>query len=307
MRNILIIYIMKSNKKLHSHYKRDKVNKISVLRKMFGFDKKKAANSCIVPNNSTVNIEHKKSGFREQLANIKENHYERNMSTCPHCENMAKNFLYLESLIRNNSDKNAKCSLCQSSLKYLQYVNRNIMQVFGNFDSIVQAARVFSSQSPVMPKYEVKPKLKAAASRATGGAIIPSMKSSKNLKTVKSQKSKRSLKTINSSKSSKSIGKAKGKQQKLASKSHSGHGKLVLKSKYRAKGGKSSGSGKLNKKLSKVVRSASQYQHLHSVRSKLADKGKKHKKQRNLPQPTSINWSLLKRNMPSRIKPISVH
>lgn len=301
---------MKSNKLSHSYYKRDKVNKISVLRKMFGFDKKKAANSCIVPNNSTVNIEQKKSGFREQIANIKENHYERNMSTCPHCENMAKNFLYLESLIRNNCDKNTKCNLCQSSLKYLQYVNRNIMQVFGNFDSIVQAARVFSSQSPPVPKYEVKSKMQSATQRATGGAVLTPIKSSKGLKTLKSQKSKKSLKTINSSKSSKSIGKAaKGKQQKLSSKSHhSGHGKMVLKSKYRAKGGKSSGTGKLAKKLSKVVRSASQYQNLHSVRSKLtSSKGKKHKKQSTLPQPTSINWSLLKRNMPSRVKPIGVH
>lgn len=298
---------MKTNNLSHSHSTTDKVNKISVLRKMFGFDKKKTAKSYIVPQNSTVNIEQKKSGFREQIANIKENHYERNMNTCPHCENMAKNFLYLESLIRNNCDKNPKCSLCQSSLKYLQYVNRNIMQVFGNFDSIVQAARVFSTQSPAMPKYTVKPRPAVPTLRATGGAINQAAKSVKNLKTRKLQKTKKSP-TLNPSKSGKSIGKAStgNNKTKLGSKSHSGHGKMVLKNKFRAKGGRSM-PPKLTKQLSKVVRSASQYQNLHGIRSKLKSATKKQKKVRHLPQPTSINWNLLKRNMPQRVKPYGVH
>lgn len=298
---------MKTNNLSHSHSTTDKVNKISVLRKMFGFDKKKTAKSYIVPQNSTVNIEQKKSGFREQIANIKENHYERNMNTCPHCENMAKNFLYLESLIRNNCDKNPKCSLCQSSLKYLQYVNRNIMQVFGNFDSIVQAARVFSTQSPAMPKYTVKPRPAVPTLRATGGAINQAAKPVKNLKTRKLQKTKKSP-TLNPSKSGKSIGKAStgNNKTKLGSKSHSGHGKMVLKNKFRAKGGRSM-PPKLTKQLSKVVRSASQYQNLHGIRSKLKSATKKQKKVRHLPQPTSINWNLLKRNMPQRVKPYGVH
>lgn len=298
---------MKTNNLLHSHSTTDKVNKISVLRKMFGFDKKKTAKSYIVPQNSTVNIEQKKSGFREQIANIKENHYERNMNTCPHCENMAKNFLYLESLIRNNCDKNPKCSLCQSSLKYLQYVNRNIMQVFGNFDSIVQAARVFSTQTPTMPKYSVKPRPAVPAVRATGGAIAQTTKSVKNLKTRKSHKPKKPS-TLNSSKSGKSIGKAStGNKTKLGGKTHSAHGKMVLKSKFRAKGGRSTPPPKLAKQLSKVVRSASQYQNLHGIRSKLKGVSKKQKKVRHLPAPTSINWNLLKRNMPQRAKPYGVH
>lgn len=303
---------MKTNKKLisHSHSTTDKVNKISVLRKMFGFDKKKTANSYIVPQNSTVNIEQKKSGFREQVANIKENHYERNMNTCPHCENMAKNFLYLESLIRNNCDKNPKCSLCQSSLKYLQYVNRNIMQVFGNFDSIVQAARVFSTQSPAMPKYTVKPRPTVPTLRSTGGAIIQASKSVKNSKNRKQktvQKTKRSP-TLNSSKSGKSIGKPStgNNKTKLGSKSHSGHGKMILKNKFRAKGGRSM-PPKLTKQLSKVVRSASQYHNLHGIRSKVKSAPKKQKKVSRLPQPTSINWNLLKRNLPQRVKPYGVH
>ncbi|KAH8417877.1 hypothetical protein KR222_007543 [Zaprionus bogoriensis] len=271
---------------------------------MFGFDKKKAANSYIVPQNSTVNLEQKKSGFREQIANLKENHYDRtSMNKCPHCENMAKNFLYLESLIRNNCDKNQKCSLCQSSLKYLQYVNRNIMQVFGNFDSIVQAARVFSSQAPPVPKYSVKAR-PTGSGRAQGGAVLNAQKSAKTLKSVKSQKSKKSLKSIKSNKSGKNVAKPKPKS-KTPVKSRIPHGKMVLKSKYKSKAGKSS--LKLNKQLSKVVRSASQYQNLHSIRSKLISKAKKQKKQRVLPPPTSINWSLLKRNMPRRAKPLGVY
>jgi len=263
---------------------------------MFGFDKKKSAGSYIVPQNSTVKIEQQQSGLQEHIANLKENHYERNnMNKCPHCENMAKNFLYLESLIRNNCDKNQKCNLCQSSLKYLQYVNRNIMQVFGNFDSIVQAARVFSSQNPPIPKYSVKAphEQEQKAVRARGGALIQAQKSAKTLKSVKSQKSKKSLKSIKSSKSGKSMSKSNKNKPKTATKSRISHGKMVLKSKFKSKPAKAI---KLTNQMSKVVRSASQYQNLHSIRSK----SKKQKKQRLLPPPTSINWNLLKRNLPKR-------
>ncbi|ALC45570.1 CG3330 [Drosophila busckii] len=266
-----------------------KVNKISVLHKMFGLAKKKAVNSYIVPQNSTINLE-QKPGLRDHINNLTENTYDRNaMNKCPHCENMAKNFLYLESLIRNNCDKHQKCSLCQSSLKYLQYVNRNIMQVFGNFDSIVQAARVFSTQAPPAPKYAVRKQAdKQLSQRAEGGAVVGSQKSSKSLK---SQKSKKSLKSQQSLKSGKSKSKSKA-----GLKSHTGHGKMVLKSKYKQK------ANKLASHLSKVVRSVSQHKSLHPVRSKL----KKHhgmksmKSKRHAAPPTSINWSLLKRNLPKR-------
>ncbi|XP_064550450.1 uncharacterized protein LOC135436692 [Drosophila montana] len=277
-------------------------NKISVLRKMFGLGNKKPENSYMVPQNSKINLE-QKPGFKEHIANLKENNYDRSaMNKCPHCENMAKNFLYLESLIRNNCDKNPKCNLCQSSLKYLQYVNRNIMQVFGNFDSIVQAARVFSTQVPPSPKYSVKkPQPKEVKSmRSEGGALVNVQKSTKSLKAIKSQKSKKSIK---SSKSGKSLTKAKSRNT-TGTKSRIGHGKMVLKSKFKPKPPKSS---KLAKQLNKVVRSASQYQNLRAMRSKLANKAKKPKKQRTNPVPTSINWSLLKRNMPKRTKPIVVY
>ncbi|KAL7731231.1 hypothetical protein ACLKA6_014418 [Drosophila palustris] len=278
---------------------------------MFGFDKKKnTANSYIVPQNSTIKLEQNQTAIKEHIANLKENHYERNnMNKCPHCENMAKNFLYLESLIRNNCDKNQKCSLCQSSLKYLQYVNRNIMQVFGNFDSIVQAARVFSSQAPPTPKYSVKKpqeqqqqqqQQQQQTVRARGGALVHPQKSAKTLKSVKSQKSKKSLKSIKASKSGKSVSKSNKNKRKTATKSHTGHGKMVLKSKFKSK------PAKLTSQLSKVVRSASQYQNLHSIRSKLTS-SKKQKKQRLQPPPTSINWNLLKRNLPRRIKPIGIN
>ncbi|KAH8388260.1 hypothetical protein KR093_002300 [Drosophila rubida] len=283
---------------------------------MFGFDKKKTANSYIVPQNSAAKLEQKpNTDLKEHIANIKENHYERNnMNKCPHCENMAKNFLYLESLIRNNCDKNQKCSLCQSSLKYLQYVNRNIMQVFGNFDSIVQAARVFSSQAPPTPKYAVKkPQIQhqqiqhPQGVRAKGGALLHAQKSAKSLKGVKSQKSKKSIKSIKSSKSGKIASKSSKNKSKTASKSrgHIGHGKMVLKSKYKSKPAKTS---RLSKQMSnKVVRSASQYQNLHAIRSKMTAKSRKQKKQRLHAQPISINWNLLKRNMPRRMKTIGVN
>lgn len=273
---------------------------------MFGFDKKKTTNSYIVPQNSSIKLEQKQTGIKEHIANLKENHYERNnMNKCPHCENMAKNFLYLESLIRNNCDKNQKCSLCQSSLKYLQYVNRNIMQVFGNFDSIVQAARVFSTQAPPTPKYSVKKPQEQQQQpiRSRGGAIVHPQRSAKTLKSVKSQKSKKSLKSIKASKSGKSVSKSNKNKRKTATKSHTSHGKMVLKSKYKSK---PANTIKLTNQISKVVRSASQYQNLRAIHSKLT-KSKKQKKQRLLPPPTSINWNLLKRNLPRRIKPIGIN
>ncbi|EDV95037.1 GH23815 [Drosophila grimshawi] len=211
---------------------------------------------------------------------------------------MAKNFLYLESLIRNNCEKDHKCGLCQSSLKYLQYVNKNIMQVLGNFDSIVHAARVFSSQVPPSPKYAVKkPEPKNYKSvRSEGGAMLTSQKSiSKTLRPIKSQKSKKSLKetkTIKSSKSGKSLSKSKKKAINATKKGIS-HGKKVLISKFKLKPSKSP---KLKKQLSNVVRSASQYHAMRATRSKLASKSKLLKK----PPPTSINWRLLKRNLPQR-------
>lgn len=262
---------------------------------MFGLGKKRPENSYIVPQNSKMNLENKPA-YKDHVTNLKENNYDRNvMNKCPHCENMAKNFLYLESLIRNNCDKNPKCSLCQSSLKYLQYVNRNIMQVFGNFDSIVQAARVFSTQVPPTPKYTVKkpPSKDEKSARSEGGAHLVAQKSRKSLKPVKSQKSKKSIK---SSKSGKTLTKSKAKTA-ASTKSRTGHGKMVLKSKYKSKPTKSA---KLSKQLNKVVRSASQYQNLRSMRSKLATKAHKTKKQRSTASPTSINWSLLKRNMPTK-------
>ncbi|XP_068157572.1 uncharacterized protein [Drosophila tropicalis] len=326
----------------------EKVNKISVLRKMIGLDKKKPAKDYVVPNNSAFNLQQKTGTADPPISQVLENttsngnniNNSSNMSNskCPHCENMAKNFLYLESLIRNNSDKGEhKCNLCASSLKYLQYVNRNIMQVFGNTDSIAKAARSFSKQPPPALKYLVaKPQQqqpqpqqqmsqKQLVQRAKGGAVITKQKSAKSLKpkaatttktktttttaksVVKSLKSNRSskslksLKSVKSAKSSKSLHKTKGKSnspKSAGSKNKIGHGKMQLKRKFR-----------MPKIIShtRMTRSASQYHSLGIIRSKLANKAKKQKqlairKRNKDAQPTSINWQLLKRNLPKRHK-----
>ncbi|EDW80853.1 uncharacterized protein Dwil_GK11338 [Drosophila willistoni] len=314
---------------------------------MIGLDKKKPAKDYVVPNNSAFNLQQKSGTADPPISQVLENTTSNgnNMnnssnSKCPHCENMAKNFLYLESLIRNNSDKGEqKCMLCASSLKYLQYVNRNIMQVFGNTDSIVKAARSFSKQPPPALKYSVatpqqqqpqpqqQMSQKQLVQRAKGGAVITKQKSAKNLKpktatttktktktttttaksVVKSLKSNRSskslksLKSVKSAKSSKSLHKTKGKSNTLnsaGSKNKFGHGKMQLKRKFR-----------VPKQIShaKMTRSASQYHSLGIIRSKLANKAKKQKqlatkKRNNDAQPTSINWKLLKRNLPKRFK-----
>ncbi|XP_017082837.2 uncharacterized protein LOC108115776 [Drosophila eugracilis] len=296
------------------HSQPDKVNKISVLRKMIGIHKKRpAAGDYVVPNNSVLNLQHK-PGTYDPTINAMEK-----ATKCRYCENMAKNFLYLESLIRNNKDteKNPKCSLCNSSLKFLEYVNRNIRQVFGNFDAIVQADRALAAKPAMMPKYSVGQPLDKVDMRAKGGAIVSLQKSSKSLKTKASSpktKSKekginglKSLKSIKSHKSSKSLKSAKSSKSQKSSlklskkaitkpkspKSQISHGKKILKRKFR---------NKLASKLAgnKVVRSVSQYRSLGTTRSKLS-KGSSHKKLvKPTPPPTSINWQLLKRNLPKR-------
>ncbi|XP_016987783.2 uncharacterized protein LOC108050569 [Drosophila rhopaloa] len=311
------------------HSQPDKVNKISVLRKMIGLQKKRpTAGDYVVPNNSALNLQHK-PGVYDPTPNAMEK-----STKCRYCENMAKNFLYLESLIRNNkdSDKSPKCSLCNSSLKYLEYVNRNIRQVFGNFDAIVQADRALAAKPAMMPKYSVAPPPEKVDLRSKGGAIVSlqrsakslrskttslkpktkakakGVKGQKSLKSLKSHKSAKSLKSTKSTKSGKSLKSAlkhskspKGlaKSKSVGPKSQISHGKMILKRKFRNKvAGKLAGA--------KVVRSVSQYRSLGSARSKLS-KGPSHKKlakQRSTGPPTSINWQLLKRNLPRRPTPV---
>lgn len=140
----------------------EKNAKISVLRTMIGLGEEIEPHF-IVPQNSISNIR-QKMGLTEPtgitstqmptLIPLENSLRSTQPATvkCPHCENMAKNFLYLESLIRNNYNSKSQCSLCYSSLKYLQYVNKSIMQVFANFESIVNAASTLTgSHRPRSP------------------------------------------------------------------------------------------------------------------------------------------------------------
>ncbi|KAH8341901.1 hypothetical protein KR059_004138 [Drosophila kikkawai] len=323
---------------------------------MIGVQKKRPApGDYIVPNNSSLNLIRKTGPYDPTPNAMEKSPKGGSDAKCRYCENMAKNFLYLESLIRNNGDKgDKKCSLCNSSLKYLEYVNRNIRQVFGNFDAVVQADRALTAKPATLPKYSVTAPPEKVDIRAKGGAIISAQKSLKSLKTkaaslrvksktldklkgFKGQKSLKSLRSLRSSKSAKSTGstrsnkstlksskstktskltkplKAQKSPLKLAkspskslrknlSKSKSvgpkrkvGHGKMVLKSKFRNKAASKVG-------LNKMVRSVSQYRGLAASRSKLS-KGYSHNKlvkQRSAAPPTSINWRLLKQNLPKR-------
>ncbi|XP_037821760.1 uncharacterized protein LOC119610563 [Lucilia sericata] len=120
-------------------------NKISVLNKMIGLGEEVSANPFYtVPQNSKTNIEPKFDLYKtEEPLENSSNNFKQTICKCPHCENMAKNFLYLESLIRTNYNASNNCNICLSSLQYLQYVNKSIMKIFGNFDSVVEAAKAF--------------------------------------------------------------------------------------------------------------------------------------------------------------------
>ncbi|KAH8243581.1 hypothetical protein KR032_008631 [Drosophila birchii] len=312
---------------------------------MIGLQKKRPApGEYMVPNNSVLNMTGKTGLYNPTPNAMEQAPNGGSDGKCRYCENMAKNFLYLESLIRNNGDKGEKkCSLCNSSLKYLEYVNRNIRQVFGNFDSIVQADRALAANPATFPKYSVAVSPEKMDMRAKGGATIPAQKSLKNLKSKptslkgkskskaldrfkgfkgqKSLKSLRSSKSAKSSKSTKSTKSAKSlkmtkplkaersplklsksgskglssKSKSVGTKSQISHGKMVLKRKFRNKAASKVGP-------SKTVRSVSQYRGLAASRSKLS-KGHSHNKlvkQRSATIPTSINWRLLKQNLPKR-------
>ncbi|KAI8130731.1 hypothetical protein FF38_12780 [Lucilia cuprina] len=125
---------------------RDNINnKISVFNKLIGLGEEVSANPFYtVPQNSKTNIEPKLDLYKtEETLENSTNNFKQTICKCPHCENMAKNFLYLESLIRTNYNASNNCNVCNSSLQYLQYVNKSIMKIFGNFDSIVEAAKAF--------------------------------------------------------------------------------------------------------------------------------------------------------------------
>uniref|UniRef100_A0A1I8Q6C3 Uncharacterized protein n=1 Tax=Stomoxys calcitrans TaxID=35570 RepID=A0A1I8Q6C3_STOCA len=118
---------------------------------------------CIVPHNSTVNFGRQRGGGLQVMENSADQ-LKSISSSCPHCQNMAKNFLYLESLIRTNCNSKRKhCSICDSSLAYLEYVNKDILEAFGSFDSIAQASKAFENPKKlsVKGKHEnaVKPKI----------------------------------------------------------------------------------------------------------------------------------------------------
>lgn len=143
----------------------EKTNKISVVRKFIGLGEEVQPPSYVVPQNSTNNF-YQKAGLTEMKA--KENSLNPTTPAanhCPHCENMAKNFLYLESLIRTNvataHQGKSKCSVCDSSLCYLEYVNKSILEVFGNFDSIAKAAKAFRSDPTKLMRCMVKKKFTA--------------------------------------------------------------------------------------------------------------------------------------------------
>lgn len=298
---------------------------------MIGLQKKRLSpGDYVVPNNSVLNLP-QKTGLYNPTPNAMDQSPKAQGADgkCRYCENMAKNFLYLESLIRNNGDKGEKkCALCNSSLKYLEYVNRNIRQVFGNFDAIVQADRALAAKPATFPKYSVAAPAEKVDPRAKGGAIVSAQKSIKSLKSkiaslkaknkslekmkaFRGQKSLKSLKSSRSTKSSKSLKSSKltkalkseksapklaksgskamrkglAKSKSFGQKSQTSHGKMVLKRKFRGKG------------APKVVRSVSEYRNLGASRSKLSKGPKKMAKQR---PPTSINWRLLKQNLPRR-------
>ncbi|KAI9578289.1 hypothetical protein GQX74_015175 [Glossina fuscipes] len=92
---------------------------------------------------------------------------------CSGCENMAKNFLYLQSLISTNYVPNKRCDVCYSALQYLQYVNENLVKVFGNFDSVAEAGKAFANLGNNCEKQKVaKPKSRLPKARSVSASMM---------------------------------------------------------------------------------------------------------------------------------------
>lgn len=145
----------------------EKNNKISVLNKMIGNEMNTDPPPYVVPQNSENNLRPHMCINDMQSTEKLSRCFPMTTTKCEHCENMAKNFLYLESLIRTNYDSSHNCKLCYSSLQYLQYVNKNIMEVFGNFDSIVEAAKAFRIFQNPLAKITKKPTSSSGSSDST--------------------------------------------------------------------------------------------------------------------------------------------
>jgi len=169
-------------------------SKILLPRRQSGLSKNQKEKNLVVPDNSLSQISaYRGTGINPfnqttipNMAPIDMKICSENEQTkCQHCENMAKNFLYLESLIRNNCKKD-RCSVCASTLKYLNYVNRSIKSVFGNYDPIVKTANAFAFAGKRQGKKKIQRKSKKSLStiltmkmgetrveRSEGGANLP--------------------------------------------------------------------------------------------------------------------------------------
>ncbi|XP_037949775.1 uncharacterized protein LOC119680847 [Teleopsis dalmanni] len=170
----------------------------------------------LVPRNSPINA----ALGPQRIPNTNEPVFP---TKCWHCENMAKNFLYLESLIRANFNEKCKCQTCSNSLKYLEFVNRNIKKYFGNFDSIVEVAKAFQGErtddseepveiivkKPVKSKKRARNKSGEKSTKSTNENVASKTKSKKEEKKSSIKKSK-SIKKVNV-KNSTSKGKPKKK------------------------------------------------------------------------------------------------
>uniref|UniRef100_A0A1A9X3Z1 Uncharacterized protein n=1 Tax=Glossina brevipalpis TaxID=37001 RepID=A0A1A9X3Z1_9MUSC len=92
---------------------------------------------------------------------------------CLDCENMAKNFLYLQSLISRNFVPTKPCAVCYSALQYLQYVNENLLKIFGNVDSFMEAGKAFANLRSNREKRKIpKQKPLLAVARSVSASII---------------------------------------------------------------------------------------------------------------------------------------
>ncbi|XP_075144626.1 uncharacterized protein LOC142219596 [Haematobia irritans] len=141
--------------------------KFSVLNNSSGLNENMQPPLYMVPQNSIINMRQKGGGIAEfNLQENSANQLKPISNSCQHCENMAKNFLYLESLIRTNYDEKKKqCSVCDSSLAYLQYVNKGILEVFGNFDCIAEASKAFIKTEKQKGEIEKKKLLRTKIER----------------------------------------------------------------------------------------------------------------------------------------------
>lgn len=161
----------------------EKNNKINLFNEMFGKGRRENTHY-VVPQNSTTDFRQKGGLCETQPVETLKKTLLKTCLKCPQCANIAQHLIHLENLIRTKYKNEYNCNLCNSTLNYLQNVNRSIADVLIH-NASGKPSRILSNVS----KSKVLRKNRRAIEVNTATAIRRSLSHSpvpkKRLRTIK--------------------------------------------------------------------------------------------------------------------------